>query len=532
MPLLAGSYCLGIIIFSVSQVEPKLILVAGGLCSIAFCCLRRSGFWWATLFCLSVMACGAFRASVLVLRHRPKCHVSNHVGPTQVQVVARVKNPTVFVGDGQRQLLQALWMKESSHTNALCGSIELYRPLEAKQLWPGEIVRFVTRLKKAVGPRNPRVRGPQLRYLSDDVGVLAHVDVGTVVIIEPAEQPWLIWFRDRIRKVIESVTHSNSSARSILSALVLGDRQGLDPEQRRRFSRAGVSHLLAVSGLHLSLVSAAVMLVLQGVFRRSTYLARWIDCRRFAAIGAGVVAVSYTLLTGAAPATVRACVMVCTCFLGLAIGRASDFVRPLSLAAFGLLAYGPLNLFLPGFQLSFVAVIGIVLGLRQIGYDSESSRGRLYRAIRMLFVSTAAATLMTAPLVAHHFGEVSVVGVLTNLVAIPLTSFALLPLSLLGSVLGAISLGLGTPILWLGVQVANGLDWICAFVAGLDGATLSGTPSWSLTIGLCVLSLALLVGGKASKAIGALAVVLICVVFVLEWLAVKKGVDATFLDVG
>lgn len=242
---------------------------------------------------------------------------------------------------------------------------------------------------------------------------------------------------------------------ALLVALAAGDARGVSQDVRDRFQAAGVAHLLSVSGTHLGLVAAVVFLlvrlgarllptrVLLGVTRRATV-------RESAAAAGLVVVTAYALLAGASTPTVRSLVMVWLVVLALAFGRRSHAPTALAVAALGILAWDPRALGEASFQLSFSAVLAIVLAVERLPRPEGPDGGppprgaRLRRAALATAVVTLAAGLATAPLTAWHFGYVSWAGFVANLVVVPFTGVVVMPLALFAAVaapaLGALPL--------------------------------------------------------------------------------------------
>ena len=426
-------------------------------------------------------------------------------------------------------------MEAASRRVRLCGGVELHAP-EGTDLWPGERVLLSTRLRPATGARNPGGPSARLRFHSQDVGATARAD--EVVILEPRDPGIYDRVRRRVRASLRAAA-PDLTERGLLGALVLGDRTMLPPAARQRFARAGVSHLLAISGLHLSLVAAALLFALRWLLLWVPGLAARTDPRALAAAGAAVAIVGYTALTGASPSTVRACVMVCACSFGLLWSRAPDLTRPLSLAALVLLALDPLNLWRPGFQLSFCAVIGIALVHRRLttGEVAATERpglpGRVARGLVTLALTTTAATLATAPVVAHHFGQVSVVGLAVNLVAIPWTTLLLLPAGLAGAALSLAWPAAGAPVLTVAAWAASVLDRLCAVAAASPLAVVHLAPGWPTSLGLLSAMTALVCRRRARRVAVVLALALLGFGGVTHLQrGARPALELTFLDVG
>ncbi|MFH1995493.1 MAG: ComEC/Rec2 family competence protein [Candidatus Omnitrophota bacterium] len=198
---------------------------------------------------------------------------------------------------------------------------------------------------------------------------------------------------------------------SILSALLLGSRERFPDSVKEMFIKTGTVHIIAISGLHVGIISVFVFFVL-GAFR----IPKNISC--------GIVIVVTTIfcvIAGARPSVVRATIMAVVLFAGYALERESDIYNSLSLAALILLTVNPYQIFEIGFQLSFISVLSIVwiapiiLSLFPDGIVHRSP----VRGITRLFSVSSAAWLGVSPLVAFYFGMVSPIAIIANMVIVP-----------------------------------------------------------------------------------------------------------------
>ena len=245
----------------------------------------------------------------------------------------------------------------------------------------------------------------------------------------------------------------DAGAGAIAAALATGDQGAIPEEDAEAMRASGLAHLLSVSGLHLTAVVGAVMLLVLKLLALSPTLALRLPLVLIAA-GAGAVAgVAYTLLTGAEVPTVRACVAALLILLALALGRDAFTLRLLAVGAIIVLLFWPESLVGPSFQLSFAAITAIValhehprikalLARRDEGWPQKIGRGLLALVLTGLVVEVA---LM--PIALYHFHKAGFYGALANVVAIPLTTFVIMPLEALALLLDLA--GLGTPVWWL-----------------------------------------------------------------------------------
>ena len=269
-------------------------------------------------------------------------------------------------------------------------------------------------------------------------------------------------------------TRLDGGAGAVAAALATGD-QGAIPEADAEAMRAsGLAHLLSVSGLHLTAVVGAVMLLVLKLLALSPKLALRLPLVLIAA-GAGALAgIAYTLLTGAEVPTVRACVAALLILLALALGREAFTLRLLAVGAIIVLLFWPESIAGPSFQLSFAAITAIValhehprikalLSRREEGVPQKIARGLLALILTGLVVEAA---LM--PIALYHFHKSGFYGALANVVAIPLTTFVIMPLEAVALLLDVV--GLGAPFWWLTGVALDLLLGLAHAVAAAPGA--------------------------------------------------------------
>ena len=205
--------------------------------------------------------------------------------------------------------------------------------------------------------------------------------------------------------------------KSILATLTLGYKKAMSRETKRRFSLAGVSHILAVSGFHVAVICGFLSFFCS--FMPRWGIGRWV--RYIILVGS---LWGFVFITGLAPSAVRAALMLSLYLTGRALRRVTDGYNTLAAAAFCMLAYNPYYLFDVGFQLSFSAVAAIVLVQPKL-YALWKVDNRFLRYLWGLMTVSMAAQLGTAPLVIFYFSRFSTHFLLTNLWVIPMVSFVL-----------------------------------------------------------------------------------------------------------
>lgn len=276
---------------------------------------------------------------------------------------------------------------------------------------------------------------------------------GSVAVVGCAP-PWrldLLLRRWSGRLADRNVEMLGAQRAALVNSLLLGRRDGLERSDREAFSRAGTAHLLAISGLHLQFLAAALWWLLKAL-----RLSR----RRLGMVVCAFVW-GYALLTGAQAPVVRAAVMVSVYLGALLFFRGEDALSALGAAALLLLGFSPDDLFTAGFQLSFLAVLALVTvrpsleaawrGWRKFPEEwvvdrEERLRLRVQQLVRRAVFISLAAWLGTAPAVAWHMGNFNVVSVFANLVAVPLASLAMLGGALAMLAGGFLGVALSAPL--------------------------------------------------------------------------------------
>uniref|UniRef100_UPI001BD307E4 ComEC/Rec2 family competence protein n=1 Tax=Sphingomonas sp. dw_22 TaxID=2721175 RepID=UPI001BD307E4 len=260
----------------------------------------------------------------------------------------------------------------------------------------------------------------------------------------------------------------------IASALATGDQGAISEPDAEAMRRSGLAHLLSVSGLHVSAVTAAAMFVVLRLLALSPTLAlRW--RLPLVAAGAGALAaIGYTWLTGAEVPTIRSCAAALLVLLALSLGREAITLRLVAAGALVVLLLWPEALAGPSFQLSFAAVTAIVAlheSPRIHGWFARREEGagrRLLRNLGSLLLTGMAVELALMPIALFHFHQAGIYGALANIVAIPLTTFVIMPLEALALALDMA--GLGGPVWWLTARALAFLLWLAHAAASAPGA--------------------------------------------------------------
>lgn len=278
----------------------------------------------------------------------------------------------------------------------------------------------------------------------------------------------------------------------IAVALVTGDQGNVTEADADAMRRSGLTHLLSVSGLHITAaVGAAMLLTLRLLALSPTLALRW-PLMLIAAGAGAVTGIAYTLISGAEVPTVRSLVAALLVLAGMGLGREALTLRLVASGALVVLLIWPEALIGPSFQLSFAAVTAIVAlheHPRMRAFTAAREEGPLFRMGRgaiALLLSGIAVELALAPIALFHFHREGLYGALANIVAIPMTTFVVMPLELLALIFDLV--GAGAPFWWATGKAIDALLWIAHTAGHAPGAV-------ALLPGMAIGAFALMLAG-------------------------------------
>ncbi|GMM94419.1 ComEC/Rec2 family competence protein [Qipengyuania sp. MTN3-11] len=336
----------------------------------------------------------------------------------------------------------------------------------------GAVVRMRARLMPPAPPILPGAYDFARRAWFEGLAATGTL-IGPIEVIHTAEgSDWL----GRTQRALSQHVRDrlDGSAGTIAAAFASGDRGAIAERDEEAMRDAGLTHLLSISGLHVSAVIAG------GYFLALKLLALWpwLTLRiRLPLVAAGVGAmagIGYTLLTGAEVPTVRSCVGAVLALIALALGREPLSMRMVAVAAIVVLMLWPESLVGPSFQMSFAAVIAIVAlhnaaPVRAFLAPREESWLRWFgRRMLMLFLTGLLIEIALTPIVLFHFHRAGLYGAFANVLAIPLVTFVSMPLIAFALLLD--TMGIGAPVWWLVGLSLDLLLGLAHFTAAQPGA--------------------------------------------------------------
>ena len=276
---------------------------------------------------------------------------------------------------------------------------------------------------------------------------------------------------ERARKPIRAFFAERLSPRNqaLFQALILGEQESIRRDVRQAFTVTGLGHALSVSGLHVALVAWFAFALIKKALSLSYELALRTDLRKAAALLTCIPVVAYTCLAGFQVPSQRSMMMVLAFLFSMILGREKDVWSTLAFAALVVLAVDPHSIFTISFQLSFLAVVGILwlapVIFSVISFQAyEIRKGLLYRFYLYfcgLASVTVSAMLFLLPVTSFYFHRVSLVSLVANMTALPIMGICILPVGLLAAACLPLSQALANSAL---AVAAWGLDRMMDYI--------------------------------------------------------------------
>ncbi len=491
LPVLACAYWIGIALADAGGVPLQGWLWLG-LQALAFGMAARGARTRSAAAAVVALSAGAIALSARLEQAR----AVELCAPFEVVVEGRIEE--TWAAPGGLEVVLADVRSAPPAQRSLPNRILVHaQPFDAAPLpWrPGGWVRIALRVTPIRGRTNPGARDRARALARRGIGANAS-EVHPLLRAElapPSQGQVALELAPLRRRGAERLLREGEGG-GLLAALGLGEAVALSAGPRRALARLGLSHLVAVSGLHLWLVAGPVFLLAASALRRSAWLAARLDTRRAALVGAVAVGGLYAVFTGLAAPVQRALVFLILLALAQLTRRRLTREGVFAAAGLAVAALDPAAPFAPGVQLSFTAAAALAYSAPGPIRSGLGLRHALAAGLVTTLRVSASATATTAALVALHFGGVSPLGWLANAIGVPLTSFVFLPLALAVGAVAVAQPELEAGMLATGVALAArladaALDAIVV-LADWVPARSAVTPGWiglALSAGLALL---------------------------------------------
>lgn len=470
----------GLVISDQTGFHVQLPGVAASLLVLALSCLpcRRSLFFSALALCFLLL--GLFVCPVQSQHGASPIDQLAGASHQPVLLEGVVRSRPVETANGSNFWVAVDVVEEAGRRMTVSANLILYVSEGGAGVHRGDRIRCAARVKV---PRRLGLPGEFdfQRYLRlqgiDATGTLASRD--DIVLIRGDSDGRILRRVDLVSERLGDFVRSavpDVESSSVLSALLLGDQKRIPSELSAQYTRAGVNHILSVSGFHVGIISFFIVMVVLFLACRCERLALRFNLRRIVLLLTLPAMLFYLLLTGSAPATARSVIMLAACVIALYAERETNPVNALLTAAFLLVAIDPPALFDISYQLSFLALWGIVIMVPPFMERFVTTERAWMRALFQFVAASCAASLATAVPVLFVFNQTSLNGVVTNFVIVPLlgygavlVGFCALPFVYLAPPIAQLLLGVAGKLVLLSNQIIR----VCAElpVIGFHGIT-------------------------------------------------------------
>jgi len=448
--ILTISYIAGLIIGLFILNSIFLIVIFSFLILLSI--ILRKKLSTITIISIFFILFGLFRVYIHTFPF-PNNHISNVINDKKkVNLEGVIISPPQFKLDKTRFIIEAKKIYSREETKIVNGKVKItiYEPY-VNLKYKDEVLVKKIRLHPPIGFQNFNTFNYQSYMQRQGIYVIGGVSKGSRVEVLKRTETGIINTLFKIKdKVLENIdTNLPFPNNGIIKAIVWGERGLLDRYIIEMFNNSGIAHLLAISGLHLGFIAFASFFLIYKLIFYIQYLIipkgiTYYDSRKIAALFTIFPIFIYAIMVGNRIPTLRAGIMIYTYLFAIILDRHRDLYNILALAVIILLIWNPLSFYDIGFQLSFIAVLGITFCISNFLYNNTEIRKEEFnfysfikkKVFQYLIVSLAA-SLSVLPIIAIYFNKLIFVSPLSNSIVLPFASF-LIPLALFSSFLGLI----------------------------------------------------------------------------------------------
>lgn len=511
--------------------------VAAAMGCLALSCLLRGRLAPALCVFVTFLVWGLHALTPWKAPSSSPYSIERHAAPAPVTVEGVIRSRPVATPDGGSFVMGTEAVLREGRPVPASGALMVYVSAGDLPLARGDRVRLAARISL---PRRLGLPGEfdYPRYLSfRGIAATARVETADDIVLmrgaaEDSPLRRLDLAARRLGEFIRAALPDNEVS-SVLTALLLGDQKRIPEQLASAYTRAGVNHILSISGFHVGIIAFFIVQLGLLLATRCERLALRFNLRRLVLLLSLPAMALYLFLTGAAPATARSVIMLAGFVLALYAEREADPVNALLLSALVLLALDPPGLFDISFQLSFLALWGIVIAVPPVAERLGSIRRGWQRALLLFVVTSCVASLATMVPALSAFDQASLNGILSNFLIVPLLGY--------GAVLAGFC---ALPFVYLHEPLALLLLWgagmltalsnrLVMLFAGLPLVRFHGITRLDMALFLAFMVVLTFVRGRALKSALCL---LLPTVAVMAHLAARPPADGrlhvTMLSVG
>ena len=363
-------------------------------------------------------------------------HISQYINSKYWEITGVIAEPPKYNAPKTRLIIRVTELKNKNTSHNVSGKIRLSVWNDVSHYRPGWRIRFISKIYPFSNFNNPGGFNYK-KYMTFHRQIFGNAYPKDNR-IEILNQSPTLNFKQKIQQQVQSrisqifIHHTSPQASGFLHTIILGNRDFLQNQTKESFAATGISHLMAISGLHMGLIAMTAFLLFKWLFRRSEKLCLhgWSDyC---AVIPTFIMMTVYFMISGMSPSAQRAFIMITVFLCAQIFSKEQIALNTLCLAGSLILIWDVRSLTNISFQMSFSAVFFIIIGFQRLPeYWMFLKSSRFVQYFWQMIICSTLAIIATSPLALHFFYHTSFMGLITNIFAIPLTGFIILPLALL-----------------------------------------------------------------------------------------------------
>lgn len=503
-------------ILSILAGTTVLIVVLLGLVLFVAVLIQRKKVWkWYLIFPIIVLV-SFWRMEWASEESYVDSNVQYHIVGKVNKVVEKEENRQIYLYGAKAYAL----IGEAFVEPITLKGIILWEDSMEGEILPGDVISCNTYLNTYDVARNPGNFDAKVYYGTQNIEFYGWAK--EIQFEDRNDNPWvkgIFELKGRIKESFEEVSMGVDAG--IYSSLVLGDKSLLDVEIKNLYQVNGIAHILAISGLHVSIIGFGLYKLL-----RKGYLPFWVCF-----VISFLIIVSYGIMTGNSVSSVRAIVMFLMRIFADVLGRGNDILSGMGFSAVIILWMYPKMIYNSGFLLSFLAVLGIVVIKPAFDYlfRKEDWKKHPLRVVLDGFLTSLSINLATLPVILNSYYEIPVYSVFLNIIIVPLMTFLMVS-SVVGGILGMFCVPLGAFCVGLAHYILAFYEWICRLFLKLPGSVLilGEASAWQVFFYyLCIVVMVLCIM-KSRK----IQVFLMCLALVVITFRSQKDFVLRMLDVG
>lgn len=497
------AYAAGLAIADFSGILLPFYAVVAALCCLILFCFLRTSLAPAIGSGVFFLVWGLYALTPWKSPPPSPNPIQQYAAHRPVTIEGVIRSRPVSTPTGSSFVLQVAGVITDTASAAAAGRLMVYVSEGNVTLARGDRIRFMSRI---VLPQRLGLPGEfdYPRYLSFQ-GIYATARVTTadeIVLMRGAAEDSLLRRIDLTAQEMGDFIRNSlpeNEVSSVLVALLLGDQKRIPDRLAGAYTRAGVNHILSISGFHVGIIAYFIVQLFVMLTTRFESLALGCNLRRLVLLLSLPAMVLYLFLTGAAPATTRSVIMLTTFVLALYVERETDPVNALLISAMVLLALNPPTLFDISFQLSFLALWGIVVIVPPVMERFRSIQRGWLRTLLQFVVSSCAASFVTAVPVLFVFNQASLNGILSNFLIVPLLGYGAVLAGFCALPFIHISAAPAQLLLWLAGKLVTLSNWLVMLFAEMPLLRFHGITHLDMLAFLAFMCVMTFVRGRRLK---------------------------------